>query len=524
MPISGTPRKIRSISFLPVGYDMLNSRIIGNIFSGWANIIVTCAIAFFVSPFVVSSLGKDLYGVWILIVSITGYFSVLDFGVNTAIVRYISSSTAQNNHDKARAVYSTSMAIFGCVSLAIVLFSLVIGYFFQDLFKLYNIPRTYLYAVFMLSALDLACSLLFSVYSGSLAGLQEFKFINASTILINIIKSILLVVLLKLGYSLLIMALLQLLASCLMALSQYIKMKSNYGFIQFSTQTINKSSLKMIYDYSVYSFIIAVALKLLFYTDSVVIGAFINVSEIVFYAIPASLLNYLEKFIWAIVAVLVPVISANEANGNDNGNAKFYIIGTRYILLVSMPFLISLFFFGQDFIRIWMGKEIGDHSGMVLKLLLIGFGFSFSQLLANGILKGISKHKILAYILIVEAAANLVMSILLVKPYGVTGVAVGTLVPLVVATITIIIFTCRLLELNFFKYFYQAYSGPLFGTVAAVAFVYLNPFGSGSYLAIFGSSACVTLCFLIAALPVTLEKDHIKIITDKAYKMVFEPV
>jgi len=503
---------------------MLNRRILENIFSGWANIIVTVAIAFFVSPFIVTTLGKELYGVWILIISITGYFSVLDFGVNTAIVRYISSSAAQSDHDKARTVYSTSMAIFSCISVAILLLSFVLGYYFQDFFKLYSIPRTYLYAVFMLSALDLACSLLFSVFSGSLAGLQEFKFINGSSILCNILKSILLVVLLKVGYSLLALALLQLIFSCIKALSQYIKIRNNYSFMLFSNQAISRKTLAIIYDYSVYSFIIAVALKVLFYTDSVVIGAFVSVSDIVFYAIPATLIDYLEKFIWAIVAVLVPVISAREATGNNSENARFYVIGTRYILLIIMPIMISIYFFGQDFIRIWMGTEIGEGSGLVLKLLLIGFGFSFSQLLAGGILKGTSKHKFLAYILIAEAVVNLGMSILLAKPYGIAGVAFGTLVPLVLATIATIIYTCRLLKLNFFKYLYQAYSGPLFGTIAALIFVYVNPFGSSGYLTIVGSSACVTLCFLIVALPVTLEKEHIKIIAGKVFKPEIESV
>lgn len=502
---------------------MLNRRIFENIFSGWANIIVTVAIAFFVSPFIITSLGKELYGVWILIVSVTGYFTVLDFGVSTAIVRYISSSTAQSDHAKARAVYSTSIVIFSIISVAILLLSSVLGYFFQDLFKLYSIPRIYLYAVFLVSALDLACSLLFSVFSGSLAGLQEFKFINGTSILFNIIKTILLVFLLKLGFSLLTLALLQLLVSGFKALSQYVKIKLNYSFMRFSSGAISRTSAKMIYDYSIYSFVIAIALKLLFYTDSVVIGAFINVSEIVFYAIPASLLDYLEKFIWAIVAVLVPVISANEATGNNEENAKFYIIGTRYILLVSMPIMVSLFFFGQDFISIWMGAEIGENSGLVLKLLLIGFGFSFSQLLASGILKGISKHRVLAYILAAEAVANIVLSLLLAKPYGVAGVAVGTLVPLVLATFATIIFTCRQLELSVFRYMYRAYSGPLFGSLVALIFVYVNPFRSSSYLAIIASSACVTLCFLIAALPITLEKEHIKIIADKAYRKIFEP-
>ena len=64
-------------------------RIIENIFSNWAGLLVSVAIAFVVSPIIVNTLGKEIYGIWTLIVSVTSYFTVLDFGVSTAIVRYV---------------------------------------------------------------------------------------------------------------------------------------------------------------------------------------------------------------------------------------------------------------------------------------------------------------------------------------------------------------------------------------------------------------------------------------------------
>ena len=501
---------------------MSNRRIIENISSNWANLAVTVAIAFLVSPVIVKSLGKELYGIWVLIVSVTGYFTVLDFGVNTAIIRYVSRSAAQKDYDGTRAVYSTSLAIFGIIALTILLFALVFGYFFQDFFRLYSLSRQYLYAVFMVSALDLACGLFFSVYLSVLGGLQDFKFINYSSIVINIIKSIILIIFLKYGYSIMMLALLQLFFNSLRALCQYIKIKLKYDYMVFKKKYIDIETIKSICDYSKYSFIIAIALKLLFYTDSVVIGALIGVSSVVFYAIPSSLLDYVEKFVWAMVAVLVPVISVNEANGNNAGNVRLYVVGTRYILLVSMPVVISLYYYGSDFIHIWMGPEIGERSKWVLKLLLIGFGISFSQLIAHGILKGISRHRILAYIMAAEALANLGMSMVLATSYGIEGVAVGTLVPLVLASVAITIYSCRVLKIKIWHYLYKAYSGALLGMLAAMVFVHLNPLPADSYLTIFVLSSCVTLCFLVVALPVALEKEHKEIITKKIYSIALQ--
>lgn len=491
---------------------MTKRRIIENIFSNWFSLAVTVVIAFVVSPIIVHSLGIEMYGIWSLIVSITGYFTVLDFGVNTAIVRFISSSHAQNDYAQGRKVYSTSLAIFGAVASGLLIFSLGFGFFFQGLFGLYHIPRFYLYAVFVLSAMDLALGLLFSVFLGSLSGLQEFKFINGWSIVVNILRSIALVWLLKKGYGLLTLALIQLASNLARAAFQYWRVKSRYKFLYFGRDYVSRESIKLIYDYSIYSFVIAVALKLLFYTDSVVIGSMIGAAEVTFYTIPSTLLDYLEKLVWAMIAVLVPVISANEATGEEKANASLYVAGTRYSLLVGMPIVISLYFYGDDFIRIWMGPEIANRSHWVLKLLIIGFGLATSQLIAHGILKGISRHRVLAYILAVEALANLGMSIALAKPYGIEGVAVGTMVPLIAASLAIIFYTCRVLRMNAWMYMIRAYSGAAAGLVGSGLLVHFVNWYSYGYVDIFLKSAMVSVSFLCLALPFVIRKEQVNMV------------
>ena len=450
---------------------MQKQKILVNIFSNWTSLLVVLAMAFWVSPIIVHKLGNENYGIWTLIVSMTGYFTVLDFGVNTALVRYISKYVARKDFERARAIYSTSFFLFFVISFFVICVSLVLAFFFKTIFHIESYSNIYLFCVFLIIGTDLAVGLLFSVLQGTLQALQEFFAINCISITITIIRNVLVVVFLWYGYSLLTLAIIQICTSCCKIFSQHIIIKRRYKFLFFERVSFSRAVLTKIYNYSVYSFLIAIALKILFYTDSIVIGSLISVEDVTFYAIPSTLVDYLEKLVWSIVAVLIPVISAKEALGLNEENQQLYLTGTRVTFFFSLPIIIVLFTAGNDFIKLWMGLEYREPSGRVLQILLIGYIFGLSQLVAQGILKGISKHRVLALILCGEAIANLLLSLILARPFGIYGVALGTTIPLVVCNVLFIPwYSCRLLNINFFAYLIKSYS---LGLIVFIAFVFL---------------------------------------------------
>jgi O-antigen/teichoic acid export membrane protein len=66
----------------------------------------------------------------------------------------------------------------------------------------------------------------------------------------------------------------------------------------------------------------------------------------------------------------------------------------------------------------------------VLHILIIPAAIYLPQVAANSVLLGISKHKALLYILIVEAVLKIVLSVILVQTsLGIYGVALGTAIP-----------------------------------------------------------------------------------------------
>ena len=59
--------------------------------SNVCNIIISVVI----TPIILNLVGKAEYGLYSLIYSIMGYFSVLDFGFGNAMIRYVSKCKAE---------------------------------------------------------------------------------------------------------------------------------------------------------------------------------------------------------------------------------------------------------------------------------------------------------------------------------------------------------------------------------------------------------------------------------------------
>ena len=72
-----------------------------NILSNWAGFLVEACVAFYLSPFVIHTLGDTSYGIWILLTSLTGYFGLLNLGLRPAINKYVAEfagSRAEADH------------------------------------------------------------------------------------------------------------------------------------------------------------------------------------------------------------------------------------------------------------------------------------------------------------------------------------------------------------------------------------------------------------------------------------------
>jgi len=187
--------------------------------------------------------------------------------------------------------------------------------------------------------------------------------------------------------------------------------------------------LRKIWSYSAYAFLQTIAVQLVYQSDNLVVGAFITASAVTFYSIGNSLCRYTQQLVGAMTMTFTPAASTYEAEGHVASLRALYYNGTRVTTALSLPIVITLIIRGGSFIGVWIGPQYSKTSGTVLAILATALLFSLPNLPGGAIAYGVEKHKTLAKWAMGEAIANLTLSIILARKFGLYGVAIGTLIP-----------------------------------------------------------------------------------------------
>lgn len=395
-----------------------------NVFSNWAAMLVGLAVTFFLSPFLVHSLGKEQYGIWALVFSIIAYTNLLDAGMKQSLARYIPKYYALKDFNKINEIINTSNFIYGITGTLVIIVTLLIAFFFVGFFKVdpanINMMRTALIII----GIDQAITFYFM--AGTAIGpFHRYDTSNVIGIVSSLISAAVIVYFLSQGYGLVTLALITLIVDLMRQIARRMYQQHLVPEIEFSRRYIKKSEVRELLGYGVISFFIVVGWMVVFHTDNIIIGMFISTSAVTYYNIAGMLVNYLRMLINAIGVPLVPAISHIEATGDYQAIAGLYSKLAGYLFYLTASICAITLIFGAKFIYLWMGPDFTDTVN-VLYILIIPVSIYLPQIVSNSILLGIGKHRALFNILAIEAFANLSISLILVKPLGIYGVAIGT--------------------------------------------------------------------------------------------------
>ena len=443
--------------------------ILKNVGSSWFSLGINVLVGVFLSPFILHRLGDAAFGIWVLIFSLTGYYGIFDFGIRSSIIRYVSKYTATHDLEEVSGLINSAMFTYTCVGI-FSMFLTVIGCLYVD--RLFKIPPDFqATARWLLFIVGTSVSVGFplGVFGGMLEGLQKFYILNWTNIVFSsVLRVILIVFYLNRGYGLLTVALitagLPVLGSIVRAIVALRSLP-----IKFSRHYVNREGFRRMANYSGITFIILIAWRLRFKTDAVVIGTFVSSAAITYFYAGSRLVDYAGEVVSSLAQIFVPMSSQSDAAGNMDRLRKIFVAGNRACAFIILPMTAAFIILGKSIIEVWVGKKYVAQGYPVLLTLLIPYTVMMMQGASSRILFGMSKHGKLALVTMIEALANLALSIYWVRPYGILGDAFGTAVPMVG---TYIIFMphhlCSRLNVRIMTYLRQAYLLPLLVCAPAV--------------------------------------------------------
>jgi O-antigen/teichoic acid export membrane protein len=404
------------------------------------------------TPFMIGALGDKLYGLWMLVASLTGFYGLLNLGLTSAVQRYLAKAIGKNDYKEANVIFNTSFFIFLIIGFISFLVTIIIVFLAPLFVKSPEDINLFRYVI-ILYGVSLAAGFPIRAFWGVFSSHLRYK----ETILIDIInviiKSGLIIIVLKLGYGIIAVAVVNLATDLLWYFANAIYALKIATYVKISPKYCVWGKTKLFFNYSIFSFISQIASKVKFDIDNYVISAFVGLSSITTYAIGIRLIRYFSQFVSRAIEIMIPVFSQYDGAGDYRAIKKYMFFSTKISIYYSLLLAALLIFLGKAFIIWWVGDSY--HEAYIIIIIMITPYVSDHILNpSNQMLYGVSKHKSLAILNVCEAIANLTLSLIFVHIWGIKGVALGTAIPLFVTrTIFNPILVCNYLKMHLLEYY-----------------------------------------------------------------------
>jgi len=437
-----------------------------NIGSNWIVTLVTVVAMYLLTPFTLHTLGENGYGTWNLINSITGYLGLLVLGVPMASVRYFAQHVATGD------VRKLNEAIGSCTALYLLLggLALLAGVGMYAFFTLgYHIPVT-LHTdarwAFGVMVIVVAAGFIGLLPNGILAAHDDFVPRNNIRLAGVLLRLVLTMGLLALRASLTILALVQLVLLAFDFVFCWLLVRRKYPETRIRLADFNWPMARSIFAFSVYVLVLNAGARLAFETDALVIGKFMDVGSIPYFTVANSFVIYLMEFLIAIAAVVMPMATRLQTQGRHGELREIFLKWSKIALSLTVVAGLFLIVLGPRFIAWWIDPSFEQPAGQVLRILMVSYLiFLPVRGVALPILMGLGKARLPTIGFLTAGVTNLVLSIVLVRPLGLAGVALGTAIPNVLYAAFLFVHVCRELEVPVAAYLRYVFPRAALGAI-----------------------------------------------------------
>ena len=402
----------------------------------YVSIALNAIIQLAYTPVMLSLLGQSEYGLFTLVSSVVSYLGLLTFGTNGAYLRFYFKEREEGGEEATAKLNGTFLLIFSLLAAVALAAGVVMaanaGWVFGDKLTAVELEKSKI--LLFLLAINLAITIVGSVFDSHIAAQEKFFFQRILTILGYIFNPFVAIPLMLLGYG----ATGLVVASLVVTL---LKTAMNVGFcfgrlkMRFSFRASQRLLVKSIFAFSFFLFLNQIIDQINWSVDSFLLGRFHGTGEVAIYGLASRINQLYLAFSVAVSSVFAPRINrivAHEKNPNEQLLALMVKVG-RIQGLILFLLLMGLTLLGRPFLM-WMGGNDAVYlrSYAVFLMLIIPVTLPLMQNLGIEIQRAKNKHQFRSIIYAIMAALNIVASIPLSKLFGSLGAAVGTAASLLI--------------------------------------------------------------------------------------------
>ncbi len=416
---------------------MMNSKQLkGGIILSYVTQLANILIGVLYTPIMLRLLGQSEYGLYQLVFSVVSYLSILSLGFGSSYMRFYSRYKAKEDEENIAKLNGMFLIIFMVISVICILCGIAMLINIEAIFGkgLTSSELDTARILLALMVVNIAATFVKTVFANSITAHERFIFQRVVELLRVIFNPFLALPLLIMGYgSVAMVSVTTFLTFFVLFLDIYYCVKKIK--IRFSFRKLDFSLLKEMWVFTAFIFMAIITDQLNWNIDKFLLGRMIGTVAVAVYGVAGQLHSLYMSLSSSVSSVFIPRVNMLIAKKEDDKALTDLFTRVGRVQLLILGLVISGYIvYGREFIKIWAGKGY-EESYIIGLLLMLSVTVSLIQNLGIEVRRAKNLHKIPAVVMLATAVSNLVLSVFLIKLYGVIGAALGTFIVKLMNTI-----------------------------------------------------------------------------------------
>jgi len=424
---------------------------------------------FILIPVIISSIGAEDYGIYVLVLGFIGTFGLLDLSFSSSFVKFIAEYHNKKQTVSLIEVINTGFIFYLIFSVVTVTIALLVS---DYLFGLVNIPpEKYLLAknVFYLSLMIFFFGSSFGIFNSLLIGLQKMYQGAIASIFVSLGYFAAVLILMLTNSGLLSLMIAQLTSGIVSVIITLILAKRNLPGLVVSPRRFTLTRLKEMSKFGIQIQVSRLATFASEKYDEFLLGAFSTLGNVTLYNLGSKAATYGKFIPLQFIAPIVPAAAELSALKQADKLRELYLSTVKYLNMLAIPVFIFLFFFSDRLFFAWMGPGY-ESSVLISRILIAGYISNFLFSVPGNIIipnTGVPKYQMREGLIFL--GINIIVSYFLIKEYGITGAAFGNAVSVVISSVYILIVSSRFFRVNPLRIITKFFTKPvLFSVIPAI--------------------------------------------------------
>ncbi len=381
-------------------------------------------VAIFAIPLLIKGLGTDRFGVLTLVWLVIGYFSLFDLGLGRAMTQLVAKKLGEERSHEIPPLVWTALSMMTLMGvLGAVVLSLCSPWLVRAVLKVPADLQAETLSVFYLLAISLPVVISISGLRGFLEAHQRFDLTNIINVIMGVYTFLAPLLVLPFSQSLFPIVIVLLIGR---VASWFIHLLLCLHLVPALRRhiAVRRSLLSPLFSFGSWMTVTNVVSPLMTYLDRFLIGGFISMSAVAFYATPYEVATKLWLIPRSVVTVLFPAFSTSFQQ-DPRRAAQLFQRGVKYLFLVLFPVVLTIIALAYEGLHLWLGPEFAEKSTRVLQWLVAGVFINGISFIPLALVQGAGRPDLTAKLHLLELPFYLLAIWFLITAFGIEGAALA---------------------------------------------------------------------------------------------------